>query len=693
MSPPGWYRRIVQSLELSSGFELFFLLGPGELARPGLTELSKRLARFGEPRWHALHREGFEGLLVGAPQRGCLHLVHGLERMPPSAASELMARLNLNRDRLRELDAPILFWVPEDMYEEVLRQAPDLVAWRSQVDVVSADELDVDEGALESERTAIRAQIEAALEESWDPRHEPADVGILLGHAEEFRVLQQHAGELRPIRGELGVIGYAFVVGADDGRPYRCVTTFASRMGGDAMLRAQQALLAWRPATLVSLGLAGSLDGEAARVGDVVVAREIVEVDGSARFLGKRWLPGHEVLARVDHLERTKPAAYDEWRREAVRALDGQDPSSTELEHLRRDGSIRDAPIVCSGTIVASHTLPLPLASIVVGQLPGAIAISLDTAGLLDASSARRGPPMLVLRGILDIIDAPPDRALVDAVREYAIGNVVRLLLALLRHQLLPRSSARSAAPWDPPGEANERESELERLAHIRARAMQSARLADASIEQGERAQALRVLREQVLPGFDQLGDLRSSSAVNEQIAELLAEQGDVDEALRTYREQVLLAYEQLGDLRSWAATVGRIAGLLAARGDLEQALAIRREQELPAYERLGDIRGCAVTTGRIADLLSQRGELEAALKLRRERELVLYEQLGDAHAQASTMGKIADLLTQRGDLEEALRIRREQELPVYERLGDLRGRALTMAKIEALVSRAHDEP
>lgn len=131
-----WFRRLQQSLEFAVGFELFLLVGPGSYAERGLGKLAEDLARFGSPRWHALDRGGLDDLLAGK-EPGVLHLVHGFERLPKPASRGIVARMNLNRARLRELDAPVLIWVPDSFYEEFVRQAPDLLAWRSQVDVVS----------------------------------------------------------------------------------------------------------------------------------------------------------------------------------------------------------------------------------------------------------------------------------------------------------------------------------------------------------------------------------------------------------------------------------------------------------------------------------------------------------------------------------------------------------------------------
>src|SRR5690606_23794568 len=41
------------------------------------------------------------------------------------------------------LRGPVIFWIPEDVYEELLRQAPDFVAWRSQATVVPDADLEI----------------------------------------------------------------------------------------------------------------------------------------------------------------------------------------------------------------------------------------------------------------------------------------------------------------------------------------------------------------------------------------------------------------------------------------------------------------------------------------------------------------------------------------------------------------------
>lgn len=161
MKESHWFKRLEIALEFDSGFEIFLLLGRGELARPALAAIAEQLQRFGTPSWHRLHIDDLDSLLTTEQPGGVVHLVHGFERMPAAAAANLAARLNLNRDRLEVLAGPVIFWIAEDFYEELLRQAPDFVAWRSQATLVSDIESLISPDVAAEERLLCHAQIEA----------------------------------------------------------------------------------------------------------------------------------------------------------------------------------------------------------------------------------------------------------------------------------------------------------------------------------------------------------------------------------------------------------------------------------------------------------------------------------------------------------------------------------------------------
>ena len=136
-------------------------------------------------------------------------------------------------------------------------------------------------------------------------------------------------------------------------------------------------------------------------------------------------------------------------------------------------------------------------------------------------------------------------------------------------------------------------------------------------------------------------------------IADILYSRGDLEEALRVLRDQVLPAFERLGDVRSRAVAMSKVADILFARGELDEALRIRLEEELPVYERVGDVRARAVTMGRIADILESRGELDEALRIRREEEFPIYERLGDVSSRITQVARVAAAELNLGRLDE----------------------------------------
>ena len=206
--------------------------------------------------------------------------------------------------------------------------------------------------------------------------------------------------------------------------------------------------------------------------------------------------------------------------------------------------------------------------------------------------------------------------------------------------------------------------------------------LAELQIMRGDLDEALRILKAEMLPAFERLGNMRSKAVTQGKIADILQARGDLDGALRIREEEELPVYEQQNDVREEAVTQGKIADILQVRGQLDEALRILEAKVLPAFEELGDLRSKAVTQCKIADIFRVRGQLDKALRIYEEEGLPIYERLGDAREEAVTQGKIADILQVRGQLDEALRIREEEELPVYERQGDVRSKAITQGKI-----------
>jgi len=215
-------------------------------------------------------------------------------------------------------------------------------------------------------------------------------------------------------------------------------------------------------------------------------------------------------------------------------------------------------------------------------------------------------------------------------------------------------------------------------------------RLADLRRLKGELRLAAETIRNEELQHYDRLKLL----ALN-RCAEILIQDGDLDEALRIRRQQELPIYKQLGDLCGEAVTLGKIADMLQyQKSDLDEALRIRRDEELPVYEQLGERRNAAVTVSKIAAALVQQGDLDGAIHIRRERELPHYEQLGDIQGKATTLWEIAEVLqNKKGDLVEAVRIRREEVIPLYEQLGQVVNKTVAIGRIaDALAAQGNEE-
>lgn len=100
---------------------------------------------------------------------------------------------------------------------------------------------------------------------------------------------------------------------------------------------------------------------------------------------------------------------------------------------------------------------------------------------------------------------------------------------------------------------------------------------------------ARQLLRDEVLPALQRLGDQRAQAIAMGLLAEIQDRQGEPDLALGTLRRDVLPVLERQGDLRSSALANGKIARLLFRQGRFAEAARLRTQVQLPTLERLGD--------------------------------------------------------------------------------------------------------
>lgn len=89
-------------------------------------------------------------------------------------------------------------------------------------------------------------------------------------------------------------------------------------------------------------------------------------------------------------------------------------------------------------------------------------------------------------------------------------------------------------------------------------------------------------------------------------IADILQSRGDIDEALRILREELVPIFEQLGDVRERAIVMGKIAHKLVQKGDAAAARLLQ-EKRLEVYRRLADVDGIGAALWAWHSLISRK--------------------------------------------------------------------------------------
>jgi len=175
-------------------------------------------------------------------------------------------------------------------------------------------------------------------------------------------------------------------------------------------------------------------------------------------------------------------------------------------------------------------------------------------------------------------------------------------------------------------------------------------------------------------------------------MAEILVERGQPDEALRLLRDEVSPVFEQMGDLFSLAIAKKAMADILRDQGQIEESLQILKADVLPLVEKLGALDLRLLVLVQIAGTLGVRGESEEALRILKEEALPICEGLDGDWARTAVMEQMAGVLLLKGQIGEALRIQREEVVPALERAGELHSLVWAEAHV-ALMLRKRDQP
>jgi nucleoside phosphorylase len=210
----------------------------------------------------------------------------------------------------------------------------------------------------------------------------------------------------------------------------------------------EQAVSIWPPAAIVLVGIAGSLDPDRVKLGDVIVPTQVFGyteakaevVDGRERMTyrptGHRLDCDMSALARAVNLDRVRA-----WRASSRRA--GR--ADTGLRQRLLDEETGDRPklhienndnLASGNVVVASRAFAKAVREALGDYGTTARAVEMEAKGFCEAlERVRPKPPALVVRGISDLADegkAALEEGFRDGWRRYAAQNATRLLLELI---------------------------------------------------------------------------------------------------------------------------------------------------------------------------------------------------------------------------------------------------------------------
>jgi nucleoside phosphorylase len=281
----------------------------------------------------------------------------------------------------------------------------------------------------------------------------PVEVGIVVALREEFReVFARIQSRATPVfKDDIDQNYYVFETGTGN-TSYRCATTFIGGMGIDKAALAGDRLMAdFHPATIVNIGIAGSMDPDV-RAGDVVVAAQCNNYLATAKAIAGKYAATFDFqlsgdpykstpayIAHVRNLEFANAESMQKWREGCSQRLSDLGPNQ---ERLLAEGFVSGAPIIHEGNIAS-------------GSIVGAsevfaewlkdrgdrkyLAIEMEAAGVM-AAAFTRSTKTLVIRGISDFSDSRKselDRSYNGSLRRYGMNNAIDLLWLMLDLQLL----------------------------------------------------------------------------------------------------------------------------------------------------------------------------------------------------------------------------------------------------------------
>jgi len=205
---------------------------------------------------------------------------------------------------------------------------------------------------------------------------------------------------------------------------------------------ATKAVDKWKPARVILLGIAGGIDREWVKLGDVVApdlvfGYAVEAVDGNPprhEYRPDGYQAGAVLVDQVRALKNDK-RAYKSWQEKCFKAA----PSDIVRQLATRRPKLHVIPMASGNQVVRSAEQGRLLRASI-SPLIGAV--EMEAAGVFHA--AWRGasrPDVLMVRGISDLADENKtklERSTHDSWREFAAGNAARLVRALWERRTLP---------------------------------------------------------------------------------------------------------------------------------------------------------------------------------------------------------------------------------------------------------------
>ena len=185
-----------------------------------------------------------------------------------------------------------------------------------------------------------------------------------------------------------------------------------SGMGRDKANRAAQKLIEENASCLISFGTAGALS-PALKPGDLVQPEGVLD-------MGRSRLP---VFNNTDNLETQPEEVPSAGRRYDVNACL---PAATRQRLSQHNISVHSGPLVSMDEEIATTDAKLKLS-----QQTGAIAVDMETAGILDAAE-HHGLPASALRIITDSADMAIPDAILRRINDFGEVNGPGLVIDLI---------------------------------------------------------------------------------------------------------------------------------------------------------------------------------------------------------------------------------------------------------------------